>query len=323
MKTILIVNTREKECAVWQYGQNLFHALVSKELFESSQFHFHYCEPKDDSDLLWVATKVVPDAIIYNWHPNQGGFLKDAPFDVGRVVKNLCVFHEMGWEREEKFDAVLFSAHPTSVGWPDDCKIWHRVPLLLPQADFLPKPDAKHDPACPWIGVNGYGGAHANLAMEQIVKEFDHANVCLHLPPAHYGDADGRYARIFAEKCRDLAKDKPGILVHARHDWMDQDDLLTMLSLNDLNLYLRPTQVAWHGVSAAMCAALAVKRPMSTNRNPSFRHLWDCQPSVCVEDRSLKEILATGTKPLEPVWEQNSTEKFVARIEEILGELGV
>jgi hypothetical protein len=38
-----------------------------------------------------------------------------------------------------------------------------------------------------------------------------------------------------------------------------------------------------------------------------------------VEDRSLKEILATGTKPLEPIYEANSTEKFVARIEEILG----
>jgi hypothetical protein len=86
-----------------------------------------------------------------------------------------------------------------------------------------------------------------------------------------------------------------------------------------MNVYLRDTSRPWHGVSAAMCAALVVKRPIATNRNPSFRHLWDCTPSVCVEDRSLKEILATGTKPLEPIYEANSTEKFVARIEEILG----
>ena len=316
MKTILIVNTREKECAVWQYGANLFHALV-----KSTRVNVVYWEPADEKDLMTDVDRVHPDAVLYNWHPSQGGFLKDAPFDVGRRVKNLCVFHELTWPKLKEIDRVLYSAHPQSQmpkTEPSGAYAnWFQIPLLLPIYD--PQKMYVADSTRPIIGVNGYGGAHANMVMAKVMEEFDTAIIRLHLPSAHYGDKDGRYARIFAEKCAVMADARCGIELHVNHEFMEQKDLLDWMSKNDLNLYLRPTDVAWHGVSAAMCAALAVKRAIATNRNPSFRHLWDCQPSICVEDRSLKEILVTGTKPLEPIWEENSTEKFVARMEEILG----
>lgn len=319
MKTILVVNTREKECAVWQYGQNLCQALRTNRT--NSNFIFAYCEPTDLKDLRDHADLFMADAILYNWHPSQGGFLKDAPFDVGRPVKSLCVFHELPWERSAAFDGLLYSGLENPVLYHAEWqgRVWHNIPLLLPL--YEPSQRYETDPFCPVIGVNGYGGAHANLVVERVIKEWQRAVIRLHLPSAHYGDADGRYARIFADKCRDLAKDQPGIVFKVEHEWLPQDRLLDWLSTNDLNVYLRPTDVPWHGVSAAMCAALAVKRPMATNRNPSFRHLWDVNPSILVEDRSLKQILATGTKPLEPIWQENSTEKFVARIEEILGYL--
>ena len=35
-----------------------------------------------------------------------------------------------------------------------------------------------------------------------------------------------------------------------------------------------------------------------------FRHLFDCYPSICIEDNSLKTILGNGVKHLEKLYEE-------------------
>lgn len=308
MKTVLFVNTRHKQCAVHQYGANLCAALNTSE-----KLAVHYTEPGDAAAIEMMSDTIAADAVLYNWHPTQGGFLKDAPFNVGRPMINLCVFHEIEFPTE-KFDAVLYSKTHFI-----DRERWHHIPLVIPCLDAPPFFSRCRDES--WravIGVSGYGGANADKVVAQVVEEFESARIRLHLPAAHYGDADGGLARGMAERCQKIAESRKHIALSVLFDWLEQDELLHWLSNNDLNCYLRDTTTPWTGVSAAMCSALAVHRPMAITRSQCFRHLWNCHPSICVENRSLKAIMATGTVPLHPIYEQNSTAKLVVRIETIL-----
>lgn len=317
MKTLLIVNTRERACAIHQYGLNLYWVLN-----QSKNIKPLYVEPRDVLDLKQGVAWMKPDAILYNWHPTQGGFLKDAPFNVDRPVKNLCVFHELDFATE-KFDAVLYSAmatHPPTEIYGQEN--WYPIPLLIPIPESLPSlAPVRLD--CPVIGVSGFGGAFADQVVERAFKEFEKVIVRLHLPFAIYGDKEGVMAKNMANKCVGLMPIPGTQDVTINHDFFVQDHLLSWMARNDINVFIRPTETPWTGVSASMCAALAAKRPIAISRSQCFRHLWDVNPSILVEDRSLKEILESGTAPLQPVYEANSTAKFVARIEEILGYLGL
>lgn len=312
MKTLLIVNTRERACAIHQYGLNLYWVLNT-----SKNIKPLYVEPRDLLDLTQGVAWMKPDAILYNWHPTQGGFLKDAPFKVEPDVKNLCMFHEIGWGRMNDFEAALYSR----VDKENIIGTWHRIPLLIPIPESFPELKPVN-PDCPIIGVSGFGGAFSNRVVERVAKDFGKGRIRLHLPFANYGDKDGNLAKGLAENCRYTTKDTP-IELEITHDFFVQDHLLAWIARNDMNVFIRPTDTPWSGVSASMCAALAAKRPMAISRSQCFRHLWDVTPSICVEDRTLKQILESGTKPLEPIYEANSTEKFVARIEEILGYIGL
>lgn len=313
MKRILIVNTREKECAIWQYGVNLYEALRL-----SVNFHFQYLEPAHEGPLRECVASNEIDAVIYNWHPTQKGWLAGAPFDVERSVRNLTIFHEIEFPTES-FDAVMYHK-PCFI----ERDRWYHVPLVLPlNFGTWPTPPMMNLDWCPVIGVSGYGGAHADKMVSRVLDEFKRASIRLHLPPSFYGDVDGKTARATGEKCLKIAENHEEILLTVRYDWMPQPDLLSWLAQNNLNCYIRDTSTPWTGVSAAMCAALSVKRPMAINRCQCFRHLWDLKPSICVEDRSFKDILSTGCEPLFPIYAANGPQKLVERVENVLKEVGL
>ena len=70
-------------------------------------------------------------------------------------------------------------------------------------------------------------------------------------------------------------------------------EMLNFLSKNDLNIFLYEHQ-GNRGISSATDWAIAVKRPLAVTKNSMFRHLFHCYPSICIEDNSLKTILANG-----------------------------
>lgn len=303
MKTILFCNSQERQCGVYQYGRNLFDSLAT-----SKKFNFVYLENGE-------CAQHMPAAVIYNWHPDMGGWMAQAPF-ADLKAKQILVYHD--WQPDtSKFDAVIFS-DPTM----EDHDNWHSIPRPLPQ--WIPgSPLIGRNANDPIIGVHGFYGATANLVVEQVAKEFESAVIRLHLPFAHYGDQDGAKAREMVHLCMKLLDEHPKICLTYSHQWLDTNALLGWLSYNDMNCYLRDTKAEWKGVSSALDAALAVRRPLAINKCQGFRHVFACEPSICVEDRSLKEILATGIEPLKPLYEQNSREKLLARMEQILEAIEV
>lgn len=309
MKKILFCNTSVPQCGVYQYGFHLGMALIRSEKFE-----FIYIQPGSAESFMLECVKHHPVAVFYNWHPDQHGWMEGAPFP-NLSAKQFLIYHD--WDAHpEKWDGVFIS-DPTKAS---DGK-WHSIPRPLPS--WTPTAPTEINMDCPTLGVHGFGGASADWLVTRAIDEFDNAVVRLHLPWAFYGDSAGVEARKMADLCREHVKRKPAIELQIQHHWMSVPKLLAWLSLNDMNVYLRDPAAHWHGVSSALDSALAVRRPLAVNKCMGFRHVHGVTPSICLEHRSLKQILSTGTAPLAPLYEAHSWQRLVARVEEILEGQGV
>lgn len=279
----IFVNYPEPKCGVVQFGRNLWGVLK-----DSGNVRWSYAEPTTVGELRSVTSMPEPDAVLYNWQGGQGGFLADAPFP-WLSAKQYLVYHDLAVD-ESKWDGILFS-DPTMTPRGK----WHVLGRPLPEY-HLPRTVGRSE--MPVFGCNGFIGAWADQVVHRVMQEFEYARIRLNLPFARYGDADGSQARAMADRCRNMVVNNPGIKLEISHDFLPQPELLNWLAANDLNLYIRPSNMNWRGVSSAPDSALAVNRPMAVNKCNAFRHLHNLKPSICVEDHSLLEIIGNGLSPL-------------------------
>jgi len=85
------------------------------------------------------------------------------------------------------------------------------------------------------------------------------------------------------------------------------------MAANDINCYFYE---GGNGISSAVDHGLAVGRPVAvTKRSQMMRHLHGCSPSVCIEDSSLKKIIANGISPLKQVLESCSNKSIINEVE--------
>lgn len=321
MKTVLFCNSIEPQCGVYQYGRNLFAALQDWSEYRAMRaepelrLHYKYLQPQSAEEVMEECAKAQAVAILYNWHPDMGGWMKEAPFDSLKPAKQLLIYHD--WEPDTaRFDAVLFS-DPTM----ERREHWYSIGRPLPHR-FPKWPDKPIGLAtvlaCPVVGVHGFFGATADLVVKQVLQEFEKATIRLHAPFAHFGDREGKTALELVGQCRELLKDKPDIQFSVTHEWKSADELLDWLHDNDVNCYFRDKSAKWRGVSSALDAAVAAGKPVAINQCDGFRHLFGCQPSICIEDRTLKEIITTGTEPLKPFAIANDGMNVGEKVEAIL-----
>jgi len=279
---ILFINTTEPRCGVHQYGVNLASVLQTDQ-----QLEVLYRTPSSLDEFLWMASEIKPDVVLYNWQAGVGGWMVNVPLP-RMTFKQVLVYHDLD-ARFDDFDAVLFS-DPTMKQTGN----WHPIgrPLNLPHNLLLPEPDD----SILTFGVNGFIGAWANIAFEEIARHYEHFRIRLHLPYAVYGDAAGNMANAAENACRAMMG--PNMSLEVSHEFMEWPKLLAWLSRNHINCYMRYPGMHWRGVSSAPDAALCCNRPIAVNSCNAFRHLHDCDPSILVEHRPLTAILQSGLSPL-------------------------
>lgn len=296
----LFVNSTVKECGVYQYGENLFNVLIGH-----SGISWMYSQCKDLDELRYAVAAHTPDLIVYNWQSGIGGYMLGAPFtDI--KVKQVLVYHDNDVD-ESRWDAFLFS-DPTMTPRPK----W--FPIGRP----LPSPAARAlMPKLVRIGVHGFVGAQANIVLGQVIKEFEYAEVRLHLPVSPFCDDHGNICGAMAGQCRDMVNGT-GIRLNISHDFKPPEELKAWLAENVINCYFRDPAHHWRGVSSALDMALAARRPIAINKSSAFRHMHSASPSICIEDRSLHDIISTGLAPLVPFYEQWSPEAIAKQVDNAL-----
>lgn len=303
MIRVLFVNTPEPRCGVHQYGRRLFEVLKPSEKIE-----FFYRAPESLVELSDFTSKVIPHVFIFNWIDGIGGFLRGAPFGLGKAIS---IFHD-GWIDQSRWDAILFS-DPTM----EQNGKWFPIGRPLPTWE-MKEPKAH---AVPWIGVNGFLGAWATIAVRKILEEFKTAHIRLHLPYATYGDPDGARAQQTFRDCVRLSTGYPGIEFSGQFTFKTEPELLDWLSQNDLNVYMRDLPPVWRGVSSVLDLALACGRPIAINRCVAFRHFFECCPSICVEHNSMRKIIENGDVPIRPLRVRWEPERVRIEVESLIGLL--
>lgn len=303
MNALFVNGSSQEACGVNQYGKNLYSILSG-----SKNIQWSYCAPDNIGQLRAAASFPSPAVVLYNFQQGQNTFLSDSPFPW--LEKQYCCYHDLAIN-EDRFSGIFFS-DPTMTPRGK----W--IPMGRP----LPAYSGSNTPGDGLIvGVHGFIGAWADQVVHKVIGEFEHATIRLNLPYATYGDANGDAARSMADRCRSMLGNNPGITLEVSHNFLPIEQLLTWLASNTINVYIRPTNWNWRGVSSAPDSAIAVKRPIAVNRCNAFRHLHNLEDSICVEDRSLMDIIGSGLSPTTKLRAEWSPENIRSQVEDVLLKL--
>ena len=308
-KNILFISQKERQCGIYQYGRN-----ITNTLRKSKEYNFIFCECGNRWDLKRAIRHYDPVAIIYNYHYYNMPWLTPG---ITRSYKlpQLELSHEFTQETADTATNKMFDYHLYQ-----DPDLIERNPYALRTKQLVyPYTNRTPLPEVTTIGSFGFGtpGKGFDRLVEQVQKEFDVANIRINLPCNDVVDKDGKaFALPTAKACREKLY-KPGITLTITHEFFTEPQLLDFLAGNSLNAFLYNPAMNL-GISGPGLHALAVHRPMAITRCGMFRHLLKASPSICIEDSSLKEIIANGLTPLEPFYEAWSEEAFIADYERIL-----
>jgi hypothetical protein len=310
MDSILVVNHKEKQCGIHQYGVNIWNAL-----FKSRKHAYIYCECSGDLQLQGYIKSIRPSAIIYNHYPATMPWL--TPTVTRRyTVPQLGIMHEVTQESADNATNELFDYHlcpdPTLI---ENNPICRKTKRLIP-----PYINHKPYPAIPTIGSFGFG--FSDKGFERLVTyvqdNLDDAAINLLMPDNHIvGKRIELNPKLTAKRCRELVR-KPRITLNINHGFLSHVELLDFLAGNTINCFLYDVE-KHKGISSTVEQALAVHRPIALTRCGMFRHMFSAP--VFIEDLPLWEIVNQGIEPLKPFYREWSEQAFINDYDRIIGSI--
>jgi len=313
MKKILFVTHLKKQCGVYQFGQEIFEALKA-----SSNYDFIKVECESLKELKEAISITKPLLIIYNYHPTVmpwlcyksfKGMYKNNVFDI--KIKQIGIIHEI---TQALADTATAYRNSYIIGRPSkiinslfdyyiaaDPTLLLKNPIVFKTGRLIKEftPVLKENKSCiPIIG--SFGFATPNKGFEKLIErvqhEFDEAIIKINMPFAAFGDKNGDCAKTIANKCFKIVN-KKNIQLEISHNFLEHPALFNFLSGNDLNVFFYEDKTG-RGISSAVDNALAVHKPIAVSNCPMFRHILNIQPSICIDNSSLKEIMNNGFAPL-------------------------
>lgn len=304
MNNIIFLNHKQRQCGVYQYGYR-----SARILKKSEKFNFIYCEVESESELIEFISMHKPIAIIYNYVPATMGWLNADTLLKFKGIDHCCIHHEGGDPMNGAFDKYImtdstFSDSGNKFGIPRPLFEDYHSTIQLP--------------SIPTIGSFGFG--FNNKGFEKLVKlvnkEFDEAIIRLHIPFAFYGDADGGIAMSIAKACQSHIT-KPNVKLVITHDFLSDEEVLEFLSGNSVNAFLYDEMIG-RGLSSVIDYALSIHRPLAITRSYMFRHISNANPSICIDNTSLREIMTRNGNELKPYRDWHSNANLVAKYELIM-----
>lgn len=303
MKKVLFINSVNIACGVQSYGQR-----VSNILKKSNQYDFIYIEMNSMEQYYLSVNLLKPVAIIYNYHP-----LPMAWFEGCKIpnIKHFVVWHEGSEHTNLTPDYWLYP----------DCTIediGNKFGIPRPLIEHVELTYPKNNiPVISSFGF-GFGVKGMGRVVKTVNDQFDEAIIRLHMPFAYYGDRDESSREKIYPGCQTEVK-KPGIKLEITNNFLSDEELLQFLANSDLNIFLYD-DMPGRGLSSVIDYALSVHRPIAISRNHMMRHIYNTEPSICYEDRSLQDIIGSGSQALQQYRDKWSNEHLIKKVEQILNQ---
>ena len=303
MRTALFINhAMGKNCGIYQQGLCIF-SILSK----SKRVNYFYREIGSLSDYYSNIDIIKPNHVIFNYYETVMPWLPHN-LELKDPAEHLFILHDVPIRKSyDKY--ILIGEGGYLRGRVDDNNILDpskcvTVPRPLYQyTNTYPKNDI------PNIGSFGLMSSW-HKGFDEIVKrvnhEFDRAVINLHITWSPICDPKRVMVQQAVDRCKSL-NTNPRIKLNFSHDMLDNNKMLDYLARNDINvLYYK--QVPQTGLSSAVDYMLSVNRPIAINNSPPFRHLYT--DAVDMDKHTIKEILESGTRPLEKYYSEWSIDNF-------------
>jgi SAM-dependent methyltransferase len=318
MTKVIYVNHKSQQCGVYEFGKEIGLLLQT-----SIKFNITYIECDSFSELEVYFKTIQPDIVLYNYHPSTMAWILSPGKYFPHKTHNLDAIHigtihEVYQELADYSNDEIFDFHVA----PDPTLLL-KNPLVYKTGRLLPEKVKEKDVYHKVPIIGSFGFATPNKGFERIIElvqnEFDEAVINLNIPFAKFGDSDGENARKIAHDCRKLIN-KENIILNIDHSYLEKDDLISFLAGNTINVFLYD-EVIKRGISSATDWALTSGRPLAISKSSLFRHLHNCNPSICVADNNLKTIIANGVKPIRKFYSEYSSENLLWDYERILSDV--
>ena len=262
---VLLINSKKKQCGAYQYALRIFDLLKCDSRFE-------YIEFGSESEFYQTDVSVYSHLIL-NYHPLLFPWWN--PHFHSRIY---YIYHEGPVRFPVGHDFILDSDPTARNGIPR--------PIFKPK-ELIPFTPNK----IPVIGTFGF--ALYQKRFDEIVRlvqdQFDEAHIRILMPFCDHtpNDPNNGAAKFLANSLYPLVY-KPGVKLEIIHDFMDDDQLLTFLSSNDINMFLYVNHDI-RGCSSVIDYAINVKRPLAISTDDMFRHIYDDR--ICAYKRPIRDIM--------------------------------
>lgn len=268
--------------------------------------HFILCHADSNTELERYIIEHKPTVIFYNYHSITTPWMNDSTLrDKYSSIKHVMIHYDVTQNmidtfNPEKFhgfkhivtDNEVLKTNNTSV-----FKVTRSLPRSLPHN--LPSKNG-----IPKIGFQGFASAHKGIfrLAKTVQDEFDEAILRLHIPYSLFGDPNGDSARSYVQAVKEMIT-KPGIQVESSHEFWPDDKIVEWLSENDVNCYFLD-RLENSGIASSPDYAIAARRPIAITQSCMLMHMWDLEPTICIEKTNLKTIIKNGIEPLKPLYEK-------------------
>lgn len=308
---VLFVNFAVSNCGVHQYGENLFSVLAL-----SKKLNFEYADIRSLQDFDLAVERSEFAAVVVNYHPQTLPFIQ---VDMPRrfAIPCIAVMHEMTQSEADSMPRGIFQYYVMG-----DPTLRQNNEYVFSTGRIIPLYENETSPP-ETVTIGSFGFSVGSKGFQRLVdsvqEEFDEAIIRINIPANGIVDQDGLEARRQIDLCRARLW-KPGIEFKATHEFFDKTQLMDFLATNTLNAFLYD-YIPKAGISSATDHAMAARRPIAITRSIMFRHLHDLDPAITIENRRLKEIILSGTRPYDHLLDEWSPERICLRYEEIIEEV--
>jgi hypothetical protein len=320
-ETILILNSKEKSCGVYQWGSRL-----NSSLSKSTNYNVVYREVDSEDGARMAIQGTNPySLILYNYHPFTMPWVTPSFLNGFGSRKSIAIVHDDGScivrigksNTEVAFDNYILLESSKHINHP----VWKNRVFTIGRV-LCNYTGSYPTNLVPTIGAHGFGGSHKRfeLIAHHVNKEFDEAIINFHIPYGKYADGSGAFARQSVKLCK-AEITKPGIILNFSHDLLSEKECLIFLAGNDINADLR-ANVLGLGTSSCLDLLLSVERPFIISNSSMFKHVLDkVSRPIDIEATTIKNVLEYGNRAIRPLRELWSTENTIREFEGIFYEV--
>jgi len=298
MKKILFINSTTKVCGVYQYGLRTGNVIS-----QSNRHNFIYIEIESILDYYKSLDLYRPDIIIYNNHGPIMPWLTPDVINSNPNIIHVGILHEGNGAFSYGYKYFI-SQDPT---FNDSGNIFSVPRPLLKYDDIIYTQNEI-------TTINSFGFSFGDKGFQRVVQivcdEFDDAIINLHMPSAHFDRPKSETEKVLNDCANTLSK--PNVKLNITRDFLSEKQLIYFLASADINLFPYDDHIG-RGVSSVIDYALSVDRPLAITKSVMFRHILNTEPSICIEDRSLTEIISSGTEHLNKYKEIWSNSKLIEK----------